>query len=189
MDLQDHSCAIAGGWGKNRQGGKKDIFWPVYLMSNRPIVYTIRFLFISYLLLLLRIVVLRGPLGQMVDTISKHGLQPAKGFASANFIPFKTLYYYLSLQEKLETGTENIGGNIVLFLPFGFLLPLAWRWFSQPLKLILAAFLCSLFLETLQLLFALGNFDVDDLLLNLCGALVGFLLFSRVAPRPSINTR
>ena len=158
-------------------------------MNSRPFINSIRFLLVAYLTLVIKLVVLRGPLMTIIAGIRHEGLRLAKGFHTANFIPFKTLYYYLSLQENMETGIQNIGGNILLFIPLGILLPLAWKNFASPLRLLGAAFALSLLLETTQLLFALGNFDVDDLLLNILGALMGFVLYSRLcAIFPEENT-
>jgi glycopeptide antibiotics resistance protein len=100
-----------------------------------------------------------------------------KGWTLANFIPFKTIYYYVSLQEVAENGLQNVGGNIVVFLPYGLLLPLAFPALREFRKLLLAVFLTSLCFETIQLVFNLGSFDVDDLLLNSVGGMIGYLFF------------
>lgn len=72
---------------------------------------------------------------------------------------------------------RNIVGNAIL-LPMGILLPLLWTKFRKIGRVTLFAFLFSLGIETLQLLFTLlGNigraFDVDDILLNTLGAFIG----------------
>lgn len=68
----------------------------------------------------------------------------------------------------------NVLGNIGLFLPFGILTGLLWRG-KRGGGL---TFLCSLFtsggFETIQFLYGIGEFDVDDILLNVLGALVGY---------------
>ena len=79
--------------------------------------------------------------------------------------------------------TRNIVGNAILLLPMGILLPLLWSKFRKIGRVTLFAFLFSLSIETLQLLFTLlGNmgraFDVDDILLNTLGAFIGMSLYS-----------
>lgn len=96
----------------------------------------------------------------------------------ANFIPFYSIYYYLiSKQEPLEVGLVNVIGNVLIFVPFGFFLPLIWHKLRSWKKLTLVLFLTSLTLELAQLLFAIGNFDIDDTLLNVFGGWIGCLLF------------
>ena len=96
----------------------------------------------------------------------------------ANFVPFYSIYYYLiSQQEPIEVGLVNIFGNVLLFVPFGFFLPLLWNRLRSWKKLTLVLFLSSLLLEIVQLLFAIGNFDIDDTLLNVFGGWIGALLF------------
>jgi glycopeptide antibiotics resistance protein len=78
---------------------------------------------------------------------------------------------------------RNIVGNAILLLPMGILLPLLWSKFRKVGRVTLFAFLFSLSIETLQLLFILlGNigrtFDVDDILLNTLGGFIGVSLYS-----------
>lgn len=66
--------------------------------------------------------------------------------------------------------------NIIMFMPLGFLLPLIWKNFRNPKKVLLTGFALSLAIELSQL-FNRRNTDVDDLLMNTLGALVGFFLW------------
>lgn len=65
-------------------------------------------------------------------------------------------------------------GNIVMFLPIGFFAALLWRGATWK-RMLLLGFLTSLFIECWQLLVG-RSFDVDDLLLNTLGVLLGALL-------------
>ena len=74
-------------------------------------------------------------------------------------------------------------GNVAMFLPFGFLVPLLWRRFGWRKAAALGAGI-TLFVETCQL--SVGRaFDVDDLMLNALGVLLGYgawRLWQRLAP-------
>ncbi len=77
------------------------------------------------------------------------------------------------------TAVLQIAFNIVFFLPLGFIMGRIWRW-PLPVTAVLS-FATSLFLETMQLTGLMGVFpcayrlfDVDDLLWNTTGALIGF---------------
>jgi glycopeptide antibiotics resistance protein len=132
-------------------------------------------IFLIYLLVLLKLTVFREPLPVIAGHFRHYHIKLFReGYFLANFIPFKTIYYYLSLQEVAQNGIENIGGNIAAFIPFGILFPLAFPRFNNFGRTVLGAFLTSLFLECLQLVFALGSFDVDDLLLNTIGGVIGY---------------
>ncbi len=72
---------------------------------------------------------------------------------------------------------ENLLGNPLLFIPFGIFGSI---FFNGNKKIILiAAFFFSLSIETSQLLFRLGEFDVDDIILNVLGAWFGILLWKK----------
>lgn len=67
-------------------------------------------------------------------------------------------------------------GNIGWFVPFGILVPLLWKKCRFPSVLIFA-FAFSLAIETTQLLFRKGVFEIDDLILNTFGAAIGYGLY------------
>lgn len=74
----------------------------------------------------------------------------------------------------------NIAGNVIVFLPFGFLFPRTVGGISGRTPkfagTFLAAILFSLLVEVMQLVSRVGVFDVDDIILNVSGAAVGYLL-------------
>lgn len=79
----------------------------------------------------------------------------------------------------------NTLGNVLLFIPLGFLLHLLFRHrLRHPLLgTFLAATAVSFGIEAAQFIFALGYSDVDDLLTNSLGAWLGALLATRVPRR------
>lgn len=87
-------------------------------------------------------------------------------------------FHYNAEQFKIiSTGICNIVVNVVLFMPLGYLLPRAipkQRYNCRWIFLIGIAF--SLAIETLQLLTHRGCFDLDDLLNNSIGSLLGYVL-------------
>ncbi|NMP37982.1 MAG: VanZ family protein [Clostridiales bacterium] len=69
----------------------------------------------------------------------------------------------------------NVLGNICLFLPIGFGIPLLWKDISAK-KILLIALLSSLFIELCQFPQARGT-DIDDLWINALGAIAGYTLY------------
>lgn len=97
---------------------------------------------------------------------------------TANLKPFSTiLLFYHS--RKLGTGYKlgNLVGNVIGFIPLGILFPLLFRRLRMGWRTILAVFSVSLGFELLQLIFRLGIFDVDDLILNTAGGIVGYVVY------------
>lgn len=66
--------------------------------------------------------------------------------------------------------------NIVMFLPLGFLVPLIWEQMANPARILELGLGFSIFIEISQLL-NIRSTDIDDLLMNTLGALLGFLLY------------
>ena len=70
----------------------------------------------------------------------------------------------------------NIGGNILAFVPFGFILPKLNKHTHHLIVIVLVSFLLSFSIEIVQLFTKVGSFDVDDLLLNTTGGFIGYLV-------------
>ncbi len=70
----------------------------------------------------------------------------------------------------------NLAGNILIFIPFGFFMPMGSVQRSF-LATACYAFLLSLAVEIFQLITKVGSFDVDDLFLNTLGGCIGYILF------------
>lgn len=66
--------------------------------------------------------------------------------------------------------------NILLFIPFGMLLPLLWKKYENLFAVVISGFLFSLLIEVGQI-FTLRATDIDDLFTNTLGTLIGFILF------------
>lgn len=93
-------------------------------------------------------------------------------WATNNFIPFKEIMRY-NITSRLFF--KNVLGNMIMFLPFGFFVSyyLKSEKLTLPLFLILIA---SISIEVVQLL--IGRvFDVDDIILNILGGLLGYGLY------------
>ncbi|GFI46216.1 hypothetical protein IMSAGC019_01529 [Lachnospiraceae bacterium] len=99
-----------------------------------------------------------------------------EGLDTANFTLFKTIRMYIDYSYKLNS-FENLVGNVVVFIPFGFLLPYVVKWGRNFLVMLLNALLFVTGIEVFQLFSAFGAFDVDDILLNTVGAILGYLAY------------
>jgi len=93
-----------------------------------------------------------------------------------NLVPLRTVFLYFDLGNELSLSSRmvNLLGNVVVFIPFGFLTPLLRSSRIPLLKISLYAIPCILLLECLQMLLHVGSFDIDDLLLNLIGVWAGY---------------
>ena len=80
--------------------------------------------------------------------------------------------------DKLIFFLVELIGNIVLLVPFPFMLYYFWHRKLSTGMLLLMIFLTTLSIETLQYIFKIGVFDIDDLILNFAGGLIGTLLFN-----------
>ena len=84
---------------------------------------------------------------------------------------------YSSDPVQCRYAAANLLGNVILFIPCGIFLPLLFSKLVVFWRFFLSIFLSITMLEILQLLTGLGALDVDDLVLNMLGATVGFVGF------------
>lgn len=148
---------------------------------NRPIQWLALILLFVYLLVLTKYIVfkrdsIRYYKSYFAREYKRYSIN--KGWKKANTVPFRTInMYYRGYQHNNQNATFNLLGNLLGFIPFGILLPLAVPWFRRLFPMLLAIIMLSLGFELLQLITGLGVFDVDDLLLNTAGAVCGYILF------------
>lgn len=95
-----------------------------------------------------------------------------------NLILFRNILHYLQTM-NYSTGMRNIivniGGHMLMFTPFGFFLPRINKRFQNIKFFILVTIVIMLVIEGLQFITMSGSFDVDDALLNVIGAIIGFV--------------
>jgi glycopeptide antibiotics resistance protein len=77
----------------------------------------------------------------------------------------------------LESFVVNILGNVLAFAPFGFMLPLLEKKYRRFFYISFVSLIFSFAVELVQMLLKVGIFDVDDILLNTAGGILGYLFF------------
>lgn len=102
-----------------------------------------------------------------------------------NFVPFRTIANYIRHYShfNFETWFKNLFGNIVLFIPIGLFAPVINRSYLRFFRFAGLTLAILITIETVQLVTKVGSFDVDDLILNFTGAVLGvvcvYLLWGR----------
>jgi glycopeptide antibiotics resistance protein len=120
--------------------------------------------FVLYLLFLLKLLLFSRPPGSD---------------RSLNLIPFATIANYLSGSAGVPAGIAfgNLAGNVAAFVPLGVFLPVLRRrpGIGSNLLIVVCA---SAAVEVVQGSFGLGASDIDDVILNTVGGLIGILFFT-----------
>ena len=95
-----------------------------------------------------------------------------------NLVLFKEIKRFWEYRDQVGMFAmfTNLFGNVIIFMPFGFFMPMASKYRSL-FSTVFYSFALSLCVETFQLVTKVGSFDVDDLLLNTIGGLAGYILF------------
>ena len=95
-----------------------------------------------------------------------------------NLTPFAEINRYLTYKELFtwENLITNLAGNILVFVPFGILIPIIRRKKTGFFHIFFLTLFFSLFIETVQLFTKVGVFDVDDLIMNTVGGILGYFL-------------
>ncbi len=101
-----------------------------------------------------------------------------QGWEYANLRPFHTIRLFSSNRVSAAYSYENIGGNIIGFIPLGVMLALVFSFLRKWWRSALFVFGISLLFETIQLVTGVGVFDVDDLLLNTTGGIIGYFVYA-----------
>ena len=96
-----------------------------------------------------------------------------------NLVLFREIRRFWNYRDQIGLFAmfTNLFGNVIIFMPFGFFMPMASR-YRSCFSPVFYSFGLSLCVETFQLLTRVGSFDVDDLLLNTVGGLAGYVIFA-----------
>ncbi|MBS6719803.1 MAG: VanZ family protein [Peptoniphilus harei] len=102
----------------------------------------------------------------------------SSGAWGVNLVPFRTIRNYIKYSGFLHT-MINIFGNIIIFVPFGILLAEIFPKTRNILKMLGITFATSFFVEFIQ--FFIGrSVDIDDLILNLLGSVIGYFIWKKI---------
>lgn len=138
--------------------------------------------FVCYLLVLVDLIVFKHGGARTWEILTHWSLDAVRAHGeTANFIPFRMIRLYLKHWNKIpEIAFANLVYNVTAFFPFGILVPMLRRGCRYLLATFFGACFFSLFLETTQLVTLLGEFDVDDIILNTLGAVIGMAGYAAV---------
>ena len=96
-----------------------------------------------------------------------------------NYIPFvETVKMFTNEFSDIHIALYNVVGNILLFIPLGFFIPLFFNKKNKLSKVILYGFTASLTIEVLQIFTPFNTTDIDDIILNTLGSILGFIIFN-----------
>lgn len=98
---------------------------------------------------------------------------------SLNLTPLHTVFKYIRLLDSanaalVRTAVINLYGNVIMFIPLGFLLPNVFPKLRKLWKTLTATAVIIILVELAQLFSLVGSCDVDDLILNVLGSAMGY---------------
>ncbi len=128
------------------------------------------FLFFAYLLALIYVTLFAWNYGASLGPVGPGG-------RNYNLIPFRSIYRIAVYSPTIVDPIKILIGNIVLFIPFGFLAPIAVRFLRKSIIVTtILGLLISVAIETSQFLFTYRVANIDDVILNTFGTLIGVIL-------------
>ena len=165
--------------------------------KTKLIKRTFVFYFILYIFLLFNLVMLDDFFGRAsMGVIWNFDPRYLDSFlmTRVNLIPFRTVLEYLnSFSIPFHTKIINLLGNTLAFAPFGFFAHVILNKKPSLLKFTLLMVSASLLIEVIQLIFLVGSCDIDDIILNVLGAVFSYLIFKtkickKIIRRITLNT-
>jgi glycopeptide antibiotics resistance protein len=166
-----------------------------YLMIALPIILIVRFIhyfskrktgfqttFFHEILLILYFLFLVGLASQTIFPDFVNGPDGLKIVESEvqrfNLVPFNKIKEIKNaiMYDNVDYVIIEVFGNIGIFVIIGFLTPLLWKRYEKMTNTVGFSFLISLFIETTQIFLPRAT-DVDDLIMNTLGGLIGYILY------------
>ncbi|MBP3921174.1 MAG: VanZ family protein [Bacilli bacterium] len=147
-----------------------------YKNNTKPMKINLWIFFGLYLLLLVTLTLFDSVWGRNgINIISANAEYKQYFENTVNLIPFKTIIEYITEFDSMYSTSTilfNLLGNLVALMPMAFFLPLLFKKQNKFKNFALTTAGIILLIEFLQLITSSGRFDIDDLILNLSGALI-----------------
>src|SRR6267378_4259578 len=137
------------------------------------------FILIAYCAILIKIMVFKDIPTIRIGSLMLNFAGTNAGHAP-NFVPFKTIVPYLLGYKGWIIAGVNLVGNIALLVPIGFLVPFVHRNMTGKKSLALGV-VSGLSIEVMQSVLRVGIFDIDDVILNALGVMIGYAAFAILA--------
>lgn len=133
----------------------------------------IKILFGIYFAIIIVAVVIKfnGSFYNLIDRRNSIKLSREMGAWNINLIPFNSIIPYWRRGSSFYA-LKNILGNILVFIPLGFFMRIKYK--KKILQAIIISFMGILSIELFQLITMLGYFDIDDIILNMIGCMLGY---------------
>ncbi|MFN6375545.1 MAG: VanZ family protein [Chitinophagia bacterium] len=130
---------------------------------------------IIYIGILFRVMVLKDvPMIRIGDLMLNFG---GTQHGTFNLIPFQTIGAYFDGHKGFLIASINLLGNVLLLVPLGFLIPFVLSRFNWLVIIFLSIF-SGLSIEIMQFILKVGIFDVDDVILNALGVMLGVVFYN-----------
>lgn len=154
-------------------------------------------LFICYLYVLIKVILFKfGPvdlayLESQLRRLAVNSDHMRSRLDFANFVPFRSINQNINRLSN-HHDLVNLFGNIAIFAPLGIFVGLMAK--GKAVGVFLTSLGVSLSLECAQIVFSMGSFDVDDLILNTFGGLLGYGAYFimkrllRIKPKPNLTS-
>lgn len=95
-----------------------------------------------------------------------------------NIIPLReTIKMFIDDHMGIKNALYNVVGNILLFVPLGFFIPMLFKKLNNAKKILLYGFIASVTIEFIQYFTPMNMSDVDDVIFNTMGALLGLACY------------
>jgi glycopeptide antibiotics resistance protein len=133
------------------------------------------FVLVAYCAILIKVMVFKDMPTFRIGSLMLNFSGTEAGHAP-NFVPFKTILPYLLGYKGIIIAGVNLIGNIALLVPIGFLVPFVYRNMTWKKSLVLAV-AAGFTIEITQVLLDVGIFDIDDIILNALGVMIGYWAF------------
>jgi len=144
---------------------------------KKPVIST--FVLVAYCAILIKVMVFKDIPTIRVGSLMLNFAGTNAGHAP-NYVPFKTILPYLLGFKGWIIAGVNLIGNIALLMPIGFLVPFVYRNMTWKKSLALGV-VAGLAIEVMQTVLDVGIFDIDDVILNALGVLIGYSAFAILA--------
>lgn len=131
---------------------------------------------------ILSLILFAGYAALMIWLLFGQRSQGDGGRGNINIVPLATLKLYVNILKNSHSSYLlwhafiNLAGNVIMFIPLGYFLPVISKKAKKFFPMLLYTLVVIVLIETIQYITGLGSCDIDDLILNVPGVMIGWFI-------------
>lgn len=148
-------------------------------LTNNTFKMIIWVIFIIYIGIMVKLLVVQSSPRGIIESMKMATIpEVERRIKQGNYIPLNTISKYIIGDENNTQDINKIARNLILYIPLGFFIPILIKTNRDFSNLAMAVITFSVTFALVKIIGGFGVFNIDELILNTLGGIIGFIIYA-----------